>query len=123
MGCNSEGEVLLLKRLTRDEALVLTLALCCWLVLGGLQVLAEETPATPHEGVKFMDAFPLGELRPGMKGTGKTVAMGTKIEDFQVWYRSVAMLSTAWAVSPPVCPVALCTLMASSWEPSATLLI
>ncbi len=84
MGCNSEGEVLLLKRLTRDGALVLTLALCCWLVLGGLQVLAEETPATPHEGVKFMDAFPLGELRPGMKGTGKTVAMGTKIEDFQV---------------------------------------
>jgi hypothetical protein len=28
--------------------------------------------------------FPVSEIRPGMKGTGRTVFQGTTIEDFQV---------------------------------------
>ncbi|NLA58044.1 MAG: hypothetical protein GX855_03955, partial [Firmicutes bacterium] len=79
----AEGEVLFLKRSSRDCALVLALALLVFCTLGGelgfaaaaSKVQSSIQPAVP---------FPLEELRPGMKGIGKTVAKGTAIEEFHV---------------------------------------
>ena len=72
-----------LKRSCRDWALVLTLAICFLLLFGGQQGLAEEPPMA-QSGVQPVEPFPLDQLRPGMKGIGKTVVVGTKIEEFQV---------------------------------------
>ncbi|NMB47012.1 MAG: hypothetical protein GX998_11470 [Firmicutes bacterium] len=37
-----------------------------------------------RDDIQAVEPFPLDELRPGMKGIGKTVVTGTKIEEFQV---------------------------------------
>lgn len=55
-----------------------------WPLLGGNRVLAEDVLGSSPDVPKPADIFPLGELRPGMKGIGKTVAVGTTVEEFQV---------------------------------------
>ena len=72
-----------LKRSSRDWVLVLILAICFLLLSGGQQGLAEELPMA-QSGIQPVEPFPLDQLRPGMKGIGKTVVVGTKIEEFQV---------------------------------------
>jgi len=74
---------LFLNRWSRDWARVVTLAICLLLFIGGQRGLAEESPTTRGD-VQTAEPFPLAELRPGMKGIGKTVVVGTKIEEFQV---------------------------------------
>lgn len=61
---------------------MLTLAVCFLLLSGGQQGLAQE-PLMAESGTYPVEPFPLEELRPGMKGIGKTVVLGTKIEEFQ----------------------------------------
>lgn len=72
-----------MNRWSRDWARVVTLAICLLLFIGGQRGLAEESPTTRGD-VQTAEPFPLAELRPGMKGIGKTVVVGTKIEEFQV---------------------------------------
>ncbi len=59
-------------------ALLCAVSLLCAGSLGrqSFSALAAETPKVP--------IFPLSEIRPGMKGIGKTVFTGSKIEEFQV---------------------------------------
>jgi len=46
--------------------------------------LAAQTPKPPGSAPAKPAFFPLGELKPGMKGVGRTVFSGSKIEEFQV---------------------------------------
>ncbi|HHV93848.1 MAG TPA: hypothetical protein GXX47_04830 [Firmicutes bacterium] len=79
----AEGEVLFLKRSSRYCALVLALALLTLFTLGENLGFAVEA-STGQTSIQSVIPFPLEELRPGMKGIGKTVAKGTTIEEFHV---------------------------------------
>jgi hypothetical protein len=65
------------------RAVFLSLAACAGIgLLSGLvPLLAQQS--TPAQSVST-PLFPLDEIQPGMKGTGKTVLSGTRIEEFQV---------------------------------------
>lgn len=64
-------------------ALLLALVLGFMLLAGEGQCLADIVPIA-EAGASLVEPYSLGDLRPGMKGIGKTVAKGTKIEDFDV---------------------------------------
>ena len=72
-----------LKRSIRDFALVLALALLILFTFGGVQGFAVEA-STRQSAIQPAVPFALEELRPGMKGIGRTVAQGTAIEEFYV---------------------------------------
>jgi hypothetical protein len=74
---------LYLKRSIRDFALVLALALLILFTFGGVQGFAVEA-STRQSAIQPAVPFALEELRPGMKGIGRTVAQGTAIEEFYV---------------------------------------
>jgi len=59
------------------KALTITVVLCFVMVAAGMV----HAPASASQNQEFM---PLSELRPGMKGIGKTVLEGTRIDTFDV---------------------------------------
>src|SRR5579864_1513345 len=64
------------------KAIFATVVCAVVLVLAG--AVASSATSTPSSEIPRTPLFPLSEIRPGLKGVGRSVFNGSKIEEFQV---------------------------------------